>query len=124
MEQGSEKYQPILIDDDDITEKQLRSSFAQKSYLYGLSKDQFMELVEAQNTACASCGDDATGAEQSLQVDHCHNTLEIRGLLCSGCNTAAGWLDDDPERAEKLAKYLRSNGTGIFATSKPRSIHD
>lgn len=123
MEQGSDKFQPIIIDND-VSEKALANSYSLKKSLYGITREEFDQLVEAQNTACASCGDDATGAEHSLQVDHCHDTLEIRGLLCSGCNTAAGWLDDDPVKAEKLAEYLRSNGTGIFTAYRPRSIHD
>ena len=123
MEQGSDKYDPIIIDSD-VSEKELKQSFAQKAYLYGLTKEQFMELVTQQNSACASCGEDATGREQNLQIDHCHNTLEIRGLLCAGCNTAAGWLEDDPEKAERLAFYLRSPGTGIFTTMQSKTIHD
>lgn len=123
MEQGSDKFEPIIIDNE-VSDKALANSYALKKSLYGISREEFEALVESQNSACASCGDDATGSEHSLQVDHCHNTLEIRGLLCSGCNTAAGWLDDDPEKAEKLARYLRSEGTGLFTAHKTRSIHD
>jgi hypothetical protein len=123
MEQGSDKFQPIIIDNE-VSEKALSNSYNLKKSLYGITREEFEKLVEAQSVACGSCGDDATGAEHSLQVDHCHDTLEIRGLLCSGCNTAAGWLDDDPVKAEKLAEYLRSKGSGIFTSMKSRSIHD
>jgi hypothetical protein len=123
MEQGSEKYEPIIIDNE-VSEKALSNSYNLKRSLYGISREEFDGLVKAQNSACASCEDDATGSEHSLQVDHCHDTLEIRGLLCNGCNTAASWLEDDPEKAEKLAEYLRSNGTGLFTSFKSRSIHD
>ena len=123
MEQGSDKYHPIIIENE-VSEKALTNSYRLKQSLYGISREEFDALVELQGTACASCEDDASGSEHTLQVDHCHETQEIRGLLCSGCNTAAGWHDDDPEKAIKLANYLRSEGTGLFTDLKPRSIHD
>lgn len=123
MEQGSEKYTPIIIDNE-VSEKALTNSYALKKSLYGIDRETFDTLVKNQNISCASCGDDATGSEHTLHVDHCHETQEIRGLLCSGCNTAAGWLEDDPVKAERLASYLRSPGTGIFTTMQSKSIHD
>ena len=51
-----------------------------------------------------------------LVVDHDHTCCPagshscgrcIRGLICRGCNSAAGMLLDDPDRAVALAKYLR-----------------
>lgn len=42
-----------------------------------------------------------------LNVDHCHETDAVRGLLCSKCNFAIGLLDDNPEYATKAAEYLR-----------------
>jgi hypothetical protein len=123
LEQGSDKYSPIIIEND-VSDERIKNSYQNKKSLYGITREQFDALVVLQGTACGSCGDDATGSEHTLHVDHCHNTQEIRGLLCSGCNTAAGWLDDDPVKAEKLADYLRSKGTGIFTELKTRSIED
>lgn len=123
LEQGSEKYDPIIIDNE-VSDKHLSKSYDNKLYLYGISKEQFLELVEKQGYKCASCGHDATGMEHTLCIDHCHDTLEVRGLLCDGCNTAAGWLEDDPEKADRLAAYLRRPGTGVFTNLKSRTIHD
>jgi hypothetical protein len=49
-----------------------------------------------------------------LTVDHDHNCcpghvscgLCVRGFLCPQCNSAAGLLGDDPERARLLASYI------------------
>jgi hypothetical protein len=123
LEQGAPQNGPIIIENE-VSDKHIKGSYHSKKSLYGISKEQFLELVENQGHKCASCQDDATGSEHTLHIDHCHDTQEIRGLLCSGCNTAAGWLDDDPVKAERLAKYLRSKGTGLFIEMKSRSIHD
>lgn len=104
----------VIILDNDVSEKALKQSYWQKKSLYGIDREQFLEIVERQGHACAACGEDATGVEHTLNVDHDHNTNEIRGLVCSGCNSAAHWLDDDPEKAMRLALYLKNNGTGFF----------
>lgn len=65
-----------------------------------------IEAVKARsNGLCESCGE---GCRQyaGLCVDHCHSTGTIRGMLCSKCNVAAGMLNDDPNRARRLACYL------------------
>lgn len=41
------------------------------------------------------------------QVDHDHDSGRVRGVLCTMCNLAIGYMDDDPARAEALAAYLR-----------------
>ncbi len=74
---------------------------------YGLTQSQFQELVADQGGRCAICSGDRCGRGDRLHIDHCHTTNKIRGLLCARCNTAVGLLGDDPERAEKLAAYLR-----------------
>lgn len=113
MKRKSLDFEPIIIDNE-VSDKAIKQAYMNKKSLYGITKEQYLEVLEKQGVACAACGYDATGSEHSLNVDHDHYTNEIRGLLCSGCNTAIGWLEDSPERAEKLAKYLRNNGTGIY----------
>lgn len=39
-----------------------------------------------QDGACAMC----SASRGRLLVDHCHRTGQVRGLLCSSCNTAEG----------------------------------
>lgn len=72
---------------------------------YGISLEVVDELKEQQHNRCAIC-DRAT----TLVVDHCHETGNIRGLLCSTCNQGIGLLKDDPEICVNAARYLRKNG--------------
>ena len=55
-------------------------------------------------TPCECCGK----TEQSLCWDHCHETHEHRGWLCSNCNTGIGKLGDDIEGVIKALDYLGS----------------
>lgn len=84
-------------------------------YNFGLTPEQYAEIAKEQNGVCAICGrpettiDPRYGKTRQLAVDHDHATGKIRGLLCRFCNTALGLLDDDSERMEKAAAYVRKH---------------
>jgi len=44
-------------------------------------------------------------------VDHCHKTGQVRGVLCSGCNKALGYIKDDPTTAYRMSVYLKEYRT-------------
>lgn len=56
---------------------------------------------------CEVCG--SSGNKDGIVFDHCHKTGKFRGWLCAGCNLVIGRMDDDPQKLEKLAQYLREN---------------
>lgn len=80
--------------------------------LYGLSEQQYADMLAAQGGVCAICDQDEpsahgrTGKQFRLSVDHCHVTGRIRGLLCQKCNRAIGLLGDDAELLRKAIEYL------------------
>jgi hypothetical protein len=39
-------------------------------------------------------------------VDHIHGTKLFRGLICSNCNRAIGYIEDNPDTAKRIASYL------------------
>ena len=77
---------------------------------YGITLAEYEEMLVAQDGKCAACGAAKGNVSRSdhFVVDHDHDTDEIRGLLCHGCNIAIGHLGDDPERAWNLIRYLLS----------------
>lgn len=84
-----------------------------QSARYRLTPDQLQAMIDAQGGRCAACGH----PHHALQVDHCHKTGMVRGLLCGACNSAAGRLHDDPARLRKLADYLEA-----VAAAEPASF--
>jgi hypothetical protein len=39
-------------------------------------------------------------------LDHNHITGKVRGWLCHKCNSAIGWLNDDPAYTRRATEYL------------------
>lgn len=74
---------------------------------YGMTVEEYAALLEIQDGGCAVCGHRHSD-DQPLYVDHIGQI--IRGLLCRKCNFACGLLADQPERAERLARYMRGDG--------------
>lgn len=72
---------------------------------YGISIEQYEVMIADQGGGCAICN--RQPGNRRLHVDHCHETGKIRGILCSGCNTALGLLNDNPDLIDKASDYLR-----------------
>ena len=67
-------------------------------------------MLEEQGGVCAICGGDENG--RTLAVDHDHQTGQIRGLLCSKCNVAIGYLSDSLEILKNAFAYLEKHKPG------------
>jgi len=80
---------------------------------YGITIEEYHLLLDQQNALCASCGKPERamirGKLRPLAIDHNHQTGQVRGLLCSGCNSALGMLQDDPEQVRALLKYIEAH---------------
>ena len=73
---------------------------------YGLSLDDYGQMVSEQSGLCAICKEKP---EKDLFVDHCHSTGRVRGLLCSNCNTGIGLLRDNTATLLAAINYLKEN---------------
>jgi hypothetical protein len=76
------------------------------SRTYGMSLEDFSRMATAQRGRCAICESLPDGPHGVLVVDHDHMTDNVRELLCNNCNSAIGFLRDDPVRAARLSAYL------------------
>jgi hypothetical protein len=81
---------------------------------YGLTLEQYESACQNQNNRCFIC----KAPTAVLNVDHCHRTTVVRGLLCSNCNHMLGNATDDPEILRKGIEYLL-NPPGLF--TEPRA---
>lgn len=73
---------------------------------YGITLAEFERMRRAQKGLCAICKRKPRGAWKVLAVDHCHQTKQVRALLCHQCNTAIALVGDSPRLLRAAAKYL------------------
>jgi hypothetical protein len=75
--------------------------------------DDYNKLLLKQNGSCAICrGQNNTtrnGKIKRFNVDHCHKTDTVRGLLCSFCNSLLGYAKDSIKTLESAITYLKAS---------------
>ena len=81
---------------------------------FGIDLAQYQAKFVEQKGVCAICSKPETamrnGKVKWLAVDHNHTTEEVRGLLCTCCNTALGKFEENIEVMESAIKYLKKYG--------------
>lgn len=89
--------------------------FYGRSRKYGLTLDQYVQLLGSQGNACAACGESFEGHVERYgrqpDIDHDHSCCDngdkacgscVRGILCRTCNRLAV----DAKRLRMVAEYL------------------
>lgn len=80
---------------------------AQRVRKYGLTAEEYKQLIDKQGGKCAICGANIGNAEgDRLYVDHDHATGKVRGLLCTNCNLGLGKFQDSVQLLQKAILYL------------------
>ncbi len=74
---------------------------------YGITVEQYDELLANQGGRCAICRREPR-PDISLHLDHDHESGQLLGILCFRCNNALGDFDDDPTLLQAALRYLRS----------------
>jgi hypothetical protein len=76
-------------------------------WTYGVKHGTYATMLAAQNGLCAICQSSNPGAGlRRFHIDHCHNSKEVRGLLCEQCNRGLGHFKDDPSLLTRAINYL------------------
>lgn len=73
---------------------------------YGITEAAYTEIYKKQEGKCAICKAELEFRSKFTHIDHNHETLEVRGLLCHPCNTAIGLLKEDETIIINAFKYL------------------
>ena len=71
---------------------------------YGISYEQAKELRSV--THCQICGVELGRGKNQFAIDHCHETGQVRGVLCGLCNKGLGMFRDDPSLLQSAIVYL------------------
>lgn len=72
---------------------------------FGITEADYAAHFDRQGGVCAICRRPQPG-KRRLAVDHDHTTGVVRGLLCTGCNSAVGRLGDTVEGLMRAVAYL------------------
>ena len=68
---------------------------------YKMTPEEFARRLAEQRGLCCVCW-----LKPATDVDHCHTTGKVRGLLCNTCNRGIGYLGDSAATAHSATKYL------------------
>ena len=82
---------------------------------YGITLAQYEQMYEEQQGECYICSSD----DSKLFVDHCHETGQVRGLLCHHCNLVLGHAFDNPSLLRLAADYLEKHDRNTPTTEDP-----
>jgi hypothetical protein len=77
---------------------------------YGLTVAAYEAMVLAQKERCAICG---KKPEKKLNVDHCHKSGKVRGLLCHYCNLSLAAVERGRTWLSAASAYLDLHGTSL-----------
>lgn len=75
---------------------------------YGLTVEEYDEMLKKQNGGCAICGGKNKN-NWNLAVDHNHKTGKNRELLCASCNIVLGVSYDNIQILEKAINYIKKH---------------
>jgi hypothetical protein len=73
----------------------------------GVTQEVAERMLADQGGQCAICRRPALDGDAKWQVDHCHSTGQIRGILCHHCNLGIGHFNDDPAILARAIAYLQ-----------------
>lgn len=83
------------------------------SVQYKIPQNEIQQAINKANGICEICRNEA-----KLQLDHCHSTNKLRGMICKNCNLTLGRLGDNMNSITKFVEYLKRNET-VGSTPTP-----
>lgn len=84
--------------------------------LYGITPQEFRKMFALQEGRCAICRvkvtrrvDPSEAKAPHANIDHCHDSGRVRGILCPACNRGLGSFEDDIDRLTAAIEYLKKH---------------
>jgi len=85
-------------------------------WIHGINRTKFDKILKSQGGVCAICSRSYEEFVGPWHIDHDHTCCGnkgkkacgncTRGILCSGCNTGIGMLQDNPKIIKNAEEYL------------------
>lgn len=87
-----------------------------RKYRYGITQEQYEDMLDAQGNACAVCKD-VFGDKTKPNIDHDHNCCPgkvtcgfcVRGILCGACVSLAVKVETRMNTFTDMFNYLREH---------------
>lgn len=76
---------------------------------FGITLEEKNQMFKDQQNKCAICGTVENIRGRDWDIDHCHETGKVRGILCSNCNRGLGLFGDSVKNLLKAAEYLQKH---------------
>lgn len=74
----------------------------------GVTEAQYWEMYHSQDGKCGICQSRLYSKRyKRFAVDHNHSTGQIRGLLCTNCNTGLGLFKDCPTALNRAIDWIK-----------------
>lgn len=94
-----------------VVNPERRHAINRKSRLkrHNLTEEHYLDMLKTHGAKCAICQSPDPGwgrKRRYLNIDHCHSTGTVRGLLCNGCNAGLGSFRDRADLLRHAADYL------------------
>lgn len=80
-----------------------RDKFKVLARRHRVTESELLAIITGAAGKCKICRCDLEGKPH---IDHCHNTMKIRGVLCASCNHGIARFQDDPALLRAAADYL------------------
>jgi Recombination endonuclease VII len=81
---------------------------------YGMTREQAVDMWEAQRRRCACCG--TFLGRHGWHIDHCHRSDKVRGILCVSCNVFIGKIEKSAKRLEQALAYIERHQCPTVST--------
>lgn len=92
---------------------------------YNITSSEYVDMFVKQGGFCGICGRPLPYKKQergfSANIDHCHVTGKVRGILCGKCNRGLGLLKDSCEIITKAIEWVERKDS-INAHSRSNQV--
>lgn len=72
---------------------------------YGVNSEKLQLMIKSNSNKCEICKTKFKDISK-INIDHCHKTNKVRGLLCSKCNYGIGNFNDNTDLLNNAIKYI------------------
>lgn len=76
---------------------------------FGITYEDYKQILNEQKGRCAICGRTEEENGKMLAVDHDHETMKNRELLCASCNLVIGFIEKNNLDIDKIKNYINKH---------------